>query len=87
MADMRAVMDAVGSRSVALLGTSEGAATCVVFAATYPERVTAMVLFSPFIIGLADDECPWAWRADFWEVMSTAMENTWGTPDGSGVEF
>ena len=87
MDDMRAVMDAVGSQNVALLGTSEGAATGVVFAATYPERTTAMVLFSPFIIGLADDECPWAWTADFWELLSTAMENTWGTPDGSGVEF
>jgi pimeloyl-ACP methyl ester carboxylesterase len=87
MDDMRAVMDAVDSKSVALLGTSEGAATSVVFAATYPERTTAMVLFSPFIIGLADEECPWAWTADFWELMSTAMENTWGTPDGSGVEF
>jgi len=87
MDDMRAVMDAVDSKSVALLGTSEGAATSVVFAATYPEHTTAMVLFSPFIIGLADEECPWAWTADFWELMSTAMENTWGTPDGSGVEF
>ena len=87
MDDMRAVMDAVDSRSAALLGTSEGSATSVVFAAMHPERTTAMVLFSPFIIGLADEECPWAWTADFWELLSTAMENTWGTPDGSGVEF
>jgi pimeloyl-ACP methyl ester carboxylesterase len=28
-----------------------------------------------------------AWTAEFWELLSTATENTWGTPDGSGVEF
>ena len=87
MDDVRAVMDAVGAERAALLGTSEGASTCCVFAATYPERTRAMVLFSPFIVGLADEECPWAWTQDFWDLLSTAMETSWGTPDGSGVEF
>ena len=59
----------------------------MVFAATYPERTTAMVLFCPFVVGLADEECPWAWTAEFWELLRTAMENSWGTPDGSGVVF
>jgi class 3 adenylate cyclase len=87
MDDVRAIMDAIGSERAALLGTSEGASTCCVFAATYPERTQAMVLFSPFVIGLADEECPWAWNQDFWDLLIAAMENSWGTPDGSGVEF
>jgi class 3 adenylate cyclase len=44
-------------------------------------------MFSPFIIGLADEECPWAWSEDLWNVIRQAMEDTWGTPDGSGVEL
>ena len=87
MEDIRAVMDAVGCERAALFGSSEGAATCSVFAATYPERTSALVLFSPFIVGTADDECPWAWSPEFWELLRVAMEETWGTPEGSGVEF
>ncbi len=87
MEDIRAVMDAVGCERAALFGSSEGAATCSVFAATYPERTSALVLFSPFIVGTADEECPWAWSPEFWELLRVAMEETWGTPEGSGVEF
>jgi class 3 adenylate cyclase len=87
MDDIRAVMDAAGSEKAALFGTSEGAATCSVFAATYPERSLALVMFSPFIIGMADDECPWAWSAEFWELVLGVIGEQWGTPDGSGVEI
>ncbi len=87
MDDIRAVMDAVGSEQAVLFGTSEGGATCSVFAATYPERTLALVMFSPFIIGIADDECPWAWTEDFWNAVLDIMGEQWGTPDGSGVEF
>ncbi len=87
MEDIRAVMDAVGSERAALFGSSEGAATCSVFAATYPERTTALVLFSPFIVGTADDECPWAWSEEIWEFLRFAIEEAWGTPEGSGVEL
>lgn len=44
MDDVRAVMDAVGSERAALLGVSEGGAMSILFAATYPERVWALVL-------------------------------------------
>ena len=44
MDDIRAVMDAVGARRASLFGVSEGAPMCVLFAATYPERVEALVL-------------------------------------------
>ncbi len=87
MDDIRAVMDAVGSERAALFGGSEGAATCAVFAATYPERTSALVMFSPFIVGVADDECPWAWSWEVWEVVKETVAESWGTPDGSGVEL
>ena len=46
MDDVRAVMDAAGSARAALVGVSEGAPMSVLFAATYPERVTALVLYA-----------------------------------------
>ncbi|WP_051380560.1 alpha/beta fold hydrolase [Bradyrhizobium sp. WSM1743] len=49
MDDVRAVMDAVGSESAALLGSSEGCAMSALFAATYPERVTKLVLFGGYV--------------------------------------
>ena len=36
MDDVRAVMDAVGSKRAALLGYSEGGPMCILFAVTYP---------------------------------------------------
>jgi class 3 adenylate cyclase len=48
MDDVRAVMDAVGSSRAALLGSSEGGPLSLLFAATYPERTLALVLWSSF---------------------------------------
>jgi pimeloyl-ACP methyl ester carboxylesterase len=48
MQDLRAVMDAAGSERAALLGVSEGGPMSMVFAATYPERVSALVLYGTF---------------------------------------
>lgn len=45
MDDVRAVMDAAGSGSAALLGVSEGGAMAMLFAATYPERVRALAVW------------------------------------------
>jgi pimeloyl-ACP methyl ester carboxylesterase len=44
MDDLRAVMDAVGSARAAIMGVSEGTPMSILFAATYPERVSALVL-------------------------------------------
>ena len=44
MDDVRAVMDAVSSKQAALFGYSEGGPMCALFAATYPERTTALIM-------------------------------------------
>jgi class 3 adenylate cyclase len=56
MDDLLAVMEAIGSERVALLGISEAAATCAVFAASYPERVDRLVLYTPYARGAQDEE-------------------------------
>ena len=48
MDDLRAVMDAAGSERAALFGVSEGGPMCQLFAATFPERVTALVLYGTY---------------------------------------
>lgn len=48
MDDVRAVMDAVESKRAALFGISEGGAMSTLFAATYPERTQALVLYGAY---------------------------------------
>ena len=48
MDDLRAVMDAAGSQRAAIYGGSEGGALAILFAATYPERVSALVLYGAY---------------------------------------
>ena len=48
MEDARAVLDAAGSERAALFGLSEGGPMSLLFAATYPERTTALVMFGSF---------------------------------------
>jgi class 3 adenylate cyclase len=47
MDDVRAVMDAAGSETAAIFGGARAAAMMLLFAATYPERVRALVLYAP----------------------------------------
>jgi pimeloyl-ACP methyl ester carboxylesterase len=52
MDDVRAVMDAAGSDRAALFGISEGGPMCSLFAATYPERSAALVLYGTIASGI-----------------------------------
>src|SRR3954466_11979207 len=60
MDDVRAVMDAVGSERAALFGASEGGPMCMLFAATYPERTAALILYGSFPVRTWSPEYPWA---------------------------
>ena len=79
MDDVRAVMDAAGSESAALFGYSEGGPMCILFAATYPERTRALVLYGVYAKRSdPDHDYPWA---PTWEERlryAAEMENTWG---------
>jgi pimeloyl-ACP methyl ester carboxylesterase len=59
MDDVRAVMDAAGSRRAAFYGLSEGAAMSILFAATYPERTAALVIRSAFPRTMWLPDYPW----------------------------
>src|ERR671934_1711251 len=64
MDDVRAVVDAVGSERAALFGTGPDGAMAALFAATYPERVTALVLYAVPPRGLWAPDYPWGLRED-----------------------
>lgn len=64
MDDVRAVMDAAGSERAALFGVSEGGPMCILFAATYPERTTGLVLYGAMARTVEDVDYPWAPPAD-----------------------
>jgi class 3 adenylate cyclase len=60
MDDVRAVMDAAGSERAVLMGVSEGAPMCLLFAATYPERTHALVLHGGMARSTEAPDYPWA---------------------------
>jgi class 3 adenylate cyclase len=86
MDDVRAVMDAVGCRRAGLLGVSEGGPMCALFAATYPERTSALVMYGSYARGLPEGDYPWAatrWATthDDLETFLALLEDTWGEPE------
>jgi class 3 adenylate cyclase len=60
MDDVRAVMDAAGSERAALIGVSEGVPMSILFAATYPDRVQALVCCGGMARSTEDVDYPWA---------------------------
>jgi pimeloyl-ACP methyl ester carboxylesterase len=60
MDDVRAVMDAAGSQRAALIGISEGVTMGILFAATYPERVSALVCSGGMARSTWAPDYPWA---------------------------
>jgi pimeloyl-ACP methyl ester carboxylesterase len=76
MDDLRAVMDASGCERAAVVGVSEGAPLAISFAAAYPERVTALILYAPLPKATRTDDYPWAQPAEWWEDTATHFEQS-----------
>jgi class 3 adenylate cyclase/esterase/lipase len=73
MDDVRAVMDAAGSERAAVFGVSEGGAMSVLFAATYPDRAQALVLYGSYARAshlLSDEQ---------FNEEQELIDRTWGT--------
>ena len=83
MEDVRAVLDAVGSHKTAVLAAQEGCGMACLFAATYPERTTALILFQPTSRGTGDDPAEALWPSEVWERNLAAIRERWGTQEFS----
>lgn len=78
MDDVRAVMDAVGSKRAALFGISEGGPMCLLFAATYPDRVTSVIIDGAYARATWAPDYPFAKTVAQRERFYAYMENHWG---------
>ncbi|MER9336138.1 alpha/beta fold hydrolase [Mesorhizobium sp. M0293] len=80
MEDVRAVLDAVGSKRTVLFGSSEGGPMGMLFAATYPERMAALVLNGAYASGRWSKDYPWAKTSEQIEEDLALVEREWGEP-------
>ncbi len=83
MDDVRAVMDAAGSDRAALMGESEGGAMSALFAATYPQRTSALVLYGSFARPAMIDVMTVDQRQQFIQI----LEDTWGAPTNANTSL
>ncbi len=77
--DVRAVMDAVGSQRAALVGIAEGGPMAILFAATYPERTSALVLVDTFARLLRDADYGAGYPAEQVPRFLAHFGEMWGT--------
>ncbi|HEX8083779.1 MAG TPA: adenylate/guanylate cyclase domain-containing protein [Solirubrobacteraceae bacterium] len=85
LGDITAVLDAVGSERAALFGLTASAPFVAHYAARYPERVGALILYAGTAVPVADEEAPWALdRDERWERLDHMLEN-WGS--GTNLQF
>jgi pimeloyl-ACP methyl ester carboxylesterase len=78
MDDIRAVMDAVGSRRAAIMGVSEGGLLAALFAATYPERTAAAILYGTTATYIKAEDYPWARTREEYLRLYANRERDWG---------
>jgi class 3 adenylate cyclase/esterase/lipase len=74
MDDLRAVMDAAGIECAAMLGLSEGGPLAMLFAATYPDRCRALVLYGTFARFAS-----WIPTAEKLQAMLDYIDKDWGS--------
>jgi pimeloyl-ACP methyl ester carboxylesterase len=85
MDDLRAVMDAAESPRAAIFGVSEGGPVAMMFAATYPERVSALVLCATFARLTQAPDYPIGVPPAVFNAFIERMRESWGrgaTVDG-----
>ena len=85
MDDLKAVLDAVGSERTALWGVSEGGPMSLMFAATYPERTTELILYGTTPRFSQAPDFPFGWSEEFTKAGLADIEEHWG--DGALMEM
>ena len=79
MDDLHVVLDEVGSDHTALFGFADAGCLCALFAATYPERTSALALYATAVSGAVTDDFRWAWSEEMWQSYMQDMASGWGT--------
>lgn len=80
MEDVLVVMNAVGVDRTALFGFSEGGPMSLLLAATYPQRITALILYGSFAKGAYAEDYPWALKPEQFERWIQRVPEIWANP-------
>jgi class 3 adenylate cyclase len=78
MADVRAVMDAVAVERAVVMGANEGSMMAALFAATHPERVSALVLANPTARPAWASDYPYGVRPEVVDAIVESVDHSWG---------
>ncbi len=82
MDDLGAVLDAVGSERTALFGVSEGGPLSILYAASFPHRVSHLVLYGTYARLTRSDDYPVGVPRDLFERWVETTASGWGGPVG-----
>jgi pimeloyl-ACP methyl ester carboxylesterase len=85
MHDVQSILNEVGSERAALFGISEGGPMSLLYAATYPERTSALVLYGAYAKRSWSADYPFGWKDERWNNVLDNIEHHWGTPEGVSV--
>jgi class 3 adenylate cyclase len=85
MSDVLTVCDAVGAKQPALMGVSEGAPLCVLFAASHPDRTSAILLLGGFPREKVGDDWAWGYTDEMLDAVFEDVQQNWGGPVGLDV--
>ena len=85
--DVRAVLDAVGSRRAAVMAAYDTGPMAILFAAMQPERVSELVLVNTGARFLRDDDYPIGLSPAEVDAFVATVEQRWGTPEAARFSF
>jgi class 3 adenylate cyclase/pimeloyl-ACP methyl ester carboxylesterase len=94
MDDLNAVLDAAGSERTALLGFNESGPLCALYAATYPDRVSHLILYGTFATTMWHPDYPWGQKPEERDEQVALIIQMWGvrgagallSPESAGDE-
>jgi class 3 adenylate cyclase len=88
--DIRAVMDDIGLERANIFGVSEGGSMACLFAATYPQRVSSLLVWGAQARWIASPDHPWGQTQEEHDQMIAMIDDDWPSFDyitgpGAGV--
>jgi class 3 adenylate cyclase len=85
MHDVQAILDAIDSKQAALFGVSEGGPMSLLYAATYPQRTSALVIYGSYAKRSLAPDYPYGWDDRQWARVLEDIEKNWGSPQSLNV--
>src|SRR4051794_1605419 len=85
MHDVQAVLDAIGCKQAALFGVSEGGPMSLLYAATYPHRTSALVIYGSYAKRSPAPDYPFGWDDQQWQRVLDDIEENWGSPQSMSI--